>query len=352
MDNTRWLNLILWSLLSITGLSAGCSGSKRLSVLLTRPAEINLIEYDRIAIGEIKGSGSGFVSRLSDLGKFLQGVESRDTWVRRFTAEMSQALYASGRFELLDFGRLQDERGRDDVVENVALISGGLLAYDYDEEEISEDGERKGKKTNRKTDSGEYRRKGEAHVEVQLRIVDLRTSRTLASRNFSSRKTVRTSGKTQAEADIDNAARRRLFAACRADIVRALERMIVPYTERVYVSFETDKEMPELERGFSMAHAGNWDAAVDVFQEATETYSHSPDVHKAYYNLGLSLMYSDRFDPARTALKEAYARRFSEKYRNAILELNKRADEKRRLEEQTRTDQGIEKDDTANSEEE
>ncbi len=340
MKKTCWLNLILWSLLSISGLFAGCSGSKRLSILVTRPAEINLRDFDKIAIGEIQGSGSGFVSKLSDWGKFLQGVESKDTWIRRFSAEMAQALTHSRRFELLDYESLKIGHGRNDVEGNVALISGGILAYDYDEEETSENAKQKDKKTTKKTSNRKYDRKGTARVEVQLRIVDLQTSRILASRKFSERETVRTSGKTQSEASIDNADRRRLFAACRADIVQSLVRTIVPYTERVYVSFETDKEIPELERGFRLVDAGNWDAALNIFQESTETYSKSPEVHKAYYNLGLSYMYTDRFDQARTALQEAYARKSSGKYRNALLELDRRVEEKHRLEEQTRTDQG------------
>ena len=340
MKKTSWLNLILWSLLSIPGLFAGCSGGKRISFLVTRPAEINLRNFDKIAIGEIKGSGSGFVSKLSDWGKFLQGVESKDTWIRRFSAEMAQALSHSGRFELLDYENLKIGKIRDNVIGNVVLISGGILAYDYDEEEIEEDAERKNKKTNKKTASRKYYRKGTARVEVQLQIVDLRTSRILASRKFSGREKIKTSGKTARDARIDNADRRRLFAACRAGIVRSLVRMIVPYTERVYVSFETDKEMPELERGFRMVDAGNWDAALNIFQNATEIYSNSPEVHKAYYNLGLSYMYTDQFDQARTALQEAYARKSSGKYRNAILELNRRVEEKHRLDEQTRTDQG------------
>ena len=173
MKKTSWLNLILWSLLSIPGLFAGCSGGKRISFLVTRPAEINLRNFDKIAIGEIKGSGSGFVSKLSDWGKFLQGVESRDTWVRRLSAEMAQALSHSGRFELLDYENLKIGKIRDNVIGNVVLISGGILAYDYDEEEIEEDAERKNKKTNKKTASRKYYRKGTARVEVQLQIVDL-----------------------------------------------------------------------------------------------------------------------------------------------------------------------------------
>ena len=132
-------NLILLPALVATGWITGCAG-RNVSILVTRPAEINLSQYDKITIGELRGSGSGIVSRLSDLGKFLQGVESRDTWVRRLSAEMSQALSASGRFELLDYENLQAGRGRDDENGNIVLITGGILAYDYDEEEINEDG--------------------------------------------------------------------------------------------------------------------------------------------------------------------------------------------------------------------
>ena len=251
MKNTSWLNLTLWSALTISGLLTACGG-RSISFLVTRPAEINLSEYNKITIGDIKGSGSGFVSKLSDLGKLLHGVESRDTWVRKFSAEVAQALTRTGRFELLDYESLKIGRAREDGIGSVVLISGGILAYDYDEEETGDDVEKKGKKTNKKTGSRQYSRKGTARVEVQLRIVDVSTSRILATRNFAEREIIRKSGKSSDKARIENADRRRLFAACRAGIVRSLERMIVPYTERVYVSFETDKEMPELEHGFQL----------------------------------------------------------------------------------------------------
>ena len=90
MKNTSWLNLILWSVLTIPGLISG-RGGRSISFLVTRPAEINLSEYNKITIGDIKGSGSGFVSKLSDLGTFLQvwspetpgSASSQPKWRRR-----------------------------------------------------------------------------------------------------------------------------------------------------------------------------------------------------------------------------------------------------------------------------
>ena len=116
-------------------------------------------------------------------------------------------------------------------------------------------------------------------------------------------------------------------------------RVIAPYTEQVRVSFETAKEMPELDSGFNMAKLGNWDAAIEIFQKAISTYSNSPLVHKAYYNLGLSYMYTDQFDQAQTALDKAYAGKPDErKYKNAIKDLKTRIKDKRRLEEQGQPD--------------
>ena len=275
MMKTSWRRLTLWSVLAVSGLLTACGG-RSISFLVTRPAEINLSEYDRITIGDIRGSGGGFVAKLGDFGKFLQGVESKDTWARKLSAEMAQAIAHSGRFELLDYENLKIGRGPVDAVGSTVLISGGILAYDYDEEESGEDVEKTGKKTNKKTESRQYAFRGTARVEVQLRIVDLSTSKILATRSFAEREIIKKSDKALARARIDNADRRRLFAKCRADIVRSLERMIVPYTERVYVSFETDKGLPELERGFRMVQAGSWDAALEIFQTATEIHSGSP----------------------------------------------------------------------------
>ena len=72
--------------------------------------------------------------------------------------------------------------------------------------------------------------------------------------------------------------------------------------------------------------------------QVTEIYSHSPLVHKAYYNLGVSYMYMDQFDHARNALEEAYARKAEGKYQKAITSLNRRIEDKRRLEDQRRQD--------------
>ena len=52
------MHLFNLTLLLISGLFIGCGGTG-LFVTVTQPAEINLKDFDKIAVGEIKGSGSG-----------------------------------------------------------------------------------------------------------------------------------------------------------------------------------------------------------------------------------------------------------------------------------------------------
>ena len=231
---------------------------------------------------------------------------------------------------------------------SIVLISGSIL-NNYDEDLTHKDVTPAGYVAVTDEKTGEikmqpkrkYRRKGTATVSVSLRIVDLRTSEILAQKNFTERKSKEKSKNNAEPARIDSTS---LLKKCQAKIIRSFVRMIAPYTEKVYVSFETAKEIPELRSGFEMVRLGNWDAATDIFQKVTEIYSDSPLVHKAYYNLGLSYMYTDQFDQAHTALEGAYARKPKSKYRDAFAKLNVRIKDKRRLEEQRPVDLDMEED--------
>ena len=316
----------LLPLLWLSPLLIGC-GTKAVYLTVTRPAEVNLKDFDKIAVGEIKVHGSGV-----------------------FSEELMQALFDSERFEVLDHESLKMSLSQNDLVMstlmegdseeeirrifgNIALISGNITGYEYDENVTSTASQQKDKETGKVTTTRTYKRTGTARISASLRVMDLRTAKILAKKNFTKSKRAEKTGKNSLPARIDSLA---LLGSCRAQIISSFMRVIAPYTERVRVSFETAKEMPELERGFNLAKLGNWDAAIGIFEEVTRVYSSSPVVHKAYYNLGLSYMYSDRFDEARAALEEAYASKPDRKYKMAIDELDVRIEDKRRLEEQRR----------------
>ena len=346
------IQLLYFGLLLVCALFMGCGAGTRHYITVTRPAEVNLKNFDKIAVGEIKGSDSGIVSAIEKGLQALQGRETKDDGSRKFSNGLMEALFQSERFEVLDHESLKmslsqnnlvmsslTDGGNEEKIRNIfgnlALIYGNILDYDYEEDLTHEDRKNKDKETGEITTTRTYTRRGTATVKVSLRIVDLRTSKILANRTFTkSEITTKRSSKSRPSA-INSSP---LFEACRAHIIRSFMRMIVPYTERVYVSFETAKEIPELERGFRMVKVDNWDAAIDIFQKVIETYSNSPLIHKAYYNLGLSYMYTDQFDKAKTALAEAYAGKPERKYQNTINKLNVRIEDTRRLEEQRRVD--------------
>ena len=308
----------------------GCGA--RHSLTVTRPAEVNLKNFDKIAVGEIKGSPRSGIAK--------------------FSTELMTALFQSERFEVLDNQALTMSLGQNNlamnsltdgsnseeiskIFGNLALIYGTILDYGYGEDLTYKDEEKKDKETGEVTKTRVYTRSGEATVGISLRIVDLRTSKMLANRTFE--KSYRSSNRRE-KASPPPINREKLFEKCRAQIIRSFLRTIAPYTERVYVSFETAKEIPELEHGFSMVKADNWAGAIEIFEKVVETQASSPLVYKAYYNLGLSYMYTDQFDKAKTALESAYSGKPERKYQDAINKLNVRIVDTRRLEEQRPVD--------------
>ena len=347
------------ALLLITVLLVGCGAVTSVSVPVTRPAEVNLKDFDKLAVGEIKGRGSGTLEAMGDFARAVTGGETKKSGAERFTAELVEALHGSERFDVLDIESLKmalsqnnlvmasltsggNEKEIKGIFGNIALISGRILRYDYDQELTHKDFKKKDKKTDKVTTTRTYYRDATATVSVSLRIVDLRTSKVLATKKFTKSEGRK---KSKRGSRPDRIPSEPLFDACRAEIIRSFVRIVSSYTEHVYVSFETDKEIPELDHGFRMVKLGDWDDARDIFQRVVETYSTSPVVHKAYYNLGLSYMYTDRFDEARTALKKAYSGKPDRKYLQAIGKLDKRIEDTRRLEAQRWVDPDAEESD-------
>jgi len=80
---------------------------------------------------------------------------------------------------------------------------------------------------------------------------------------------------------------------------------VVPYSEKVKVRFALDPTMPELKNGVELVKNGDLLIAADTFRVACENYSAHPEVHKAWYNLGLVNMYSFQFPDAPEALRKA-----------------------------------------------
>ena len=91
MKKMHLFNLTLLLISLTSGLFIGCGGTG-LFVTVTQPAEVNLKDFDKIAVGEIKGSGSGVLSALSDLVQVVGGGETKDSGSHKFSAELTQVL--------------------------------------------------------------------------------------------------------------------------------------------------------------------------------------------------------------------------------------------------------------------
>ena len=145
--------LRLLPLLWLSPMLIGC-GTKAVNLTVTRPAEVNLKDFDKIAVGEIRVHGSGI-----------------------FSEELMQALFDSERFEVLDHESLKVSLSQNDLVMstlmegdseeeirrifgNIALISGRITGYEYDENLTSTTSDKKDKETGKVTTTRTYKRKG------------------------------------------------------------------------------------------------------------------------------------------------------------------------------------------------
>ena len=322
MQTLQKYPLTLVAIVSLVAL--GCS-STRLTVPILRPAEVNLSDFGKIAVGNIRGREGATLS-----------------------AELTKALFDTERFEVLNHANLERrlsasnltlevffEGGNQEQVKEVfgatAFISGDITNYDYDEETSKSESSGKDKKTGQVTVTRTYTRKGTARMAATLQLVDLRTSKILTIKDFTAKKTKKK--KSVNDPDPDTIDRSALFRSCRQQMTKAFVRMITPHTEKVQATFETDGKIPVLQQGFNRAKVGQWQAAIDLFRQGTES-PQSQVVHKAFYNLGLAYLYTNQFDKSRSAFEEAYARKPDRKYEKALRKVDARIENSRRLQEQ------------------
>ena len=301
----------------------GCS-STRLTIPVVRPAEVDLSDFERIAVGDIRGR---------------EGAP--------FSAELAKALLDTERLEVLDHADLERrlsannlalevllEGGNQEQVKEIfgatAFISGEVTNSDYDEE-MSESASSTvewdaGRISFRRT----YTRTGTARMAATLQLVDLRTSKIVTIEDFHAEEiSMNRSVNDPEPAGIDPSP---LFRSCRAQMIQAFVRMITPLTKYVQVAFARDGRSPVLKQGFNKARAGQWQEAIDLFRQGTDS-PNSQVVHKAYYNLGLAYLYTDQLDKSRGAFQEAYARSPERNYERALRRVDARIADRRRLHE-------------------
>jgi len=312
---SREIFIVVMLVLSSVAL-VGC-GTTTILVPVTRPAEINLKAFHKIAVGEIEGTG---------------GADLAD--------DLTQALFGSGRFDVLDRRRFDEILREHDLslsgyldeatavkvgklVGAAVLVRGRLSVYKYEEKlEQVESVDKKGIRHVLNT------RIGRANASAYLQLTDLTTGRIHTAKRFDRVAEHRATGYDRPPDEIDPD---RLLTEARTMVVADFMKKIAPYTEMVRVTLLKDSDIPELEEGMSWAKRGEWERAAEIFKSATRQYPHSD---KAFYNLGVALQYSYLFPEAVEALQKAYQINPDKRYQEEIANVRSMEAEQKRLQEQ------------------
>ncbi|TRZ76377.1 MAG: hypothetical protein D4R93_03365 [Deltaproteobacteria bacterium] len=305
----------------LCGLLLSSCGTTKLFVPVTRPAEINLVKFKRIAIGEITGQGG-----------------------QNITEDLTQALLESNRFEVLDRAHLDKVLGEHNLTTSgfideakaseigkmlgaAVLVFGRVSVYKTDIKDTYQDW--KAKDGNHRT----YYRTGVANITANFQLTDLTTGKILTSKKIeggSTQQLQNTDAKVTEDIDRDA-----LLSVGSKTVVTEFMKKIAPYQENVQVKLFSDSDIPELERGISFAKIGQWDRAIDQFKSAIDSKPNQENIHKAYFDLGVAYEYSYMFKEAMDALNKAFALKAEQTYSDEMGNCRAREQEYRKLQEQT-----------------
>ena len=303
-------------------------GTTSMMMTVTRPAEVNLKAYNKIALGDI----------VDEDGKV-------DRHAKDIADEITTSLFGSGRYEVLDRQNLRSimtehklslsgmidentatELGK--IIGAAALVFGRIQTDNYDEETSKADPwvDKKGKRHQT------HYRKGTYNLSVNLKIVDILTAKILAVKSLSASYTISKSADNGWPTDIDTGL---LYTKCIIKITNDFMHLVAPYDIQVKAKFQTDKKLPEVDQAINQLKIGEWAEAIGLFISATEKTGIDAKIKaKAYYDLGLAQMYAGDFNDAIVNFKEAFKLKNSKLYMNAINEAKSEKSKAEKLQEQ------------------
>ncbi len=309
----------------------GC-GTVRVPINMTHPAEINMSPYKQIAIGEIRGNhGRDFSSeiknRLVESGNFKVVDRSKMNQIMKELNLSQSDLTASGNRAKL--GKMLSAS---------ALVT-GYLDGKYKEDRSSKKGtctEILGDGSKRKYSCTTYYLKGTYSTNGSIDVVDVETGEILRSKPLGAAYVSSSSATNEKPAPID---RDSLYTKCLSDNVAIFLKSIVPWDERVMVPFETDSDIPELERGINQAKMGEMQEAIKIFARAakaaeTNGQIEAKSIATAYWDLGLAYKYTWELDKAIKTFKKAYSFDPDDDYIDEKKHTETLKAEKRKLQEQ------------------
>ncbi|TFG90902.1 MAG: hypothetical protein E4H16_00875, partial [Candidatus Atribacteria bacterium] len=240
----------LWGVIVLSLLVLGSCAPTAL-IPVTRPAEINLVGINRIAIGDIDGN---------------MGVSLSDL--------LTQKLFESGRYEVLDrqhiHAVMREHRLNlsGAVDEQTSVKMGGLLGASalilgkshgqyHQRTEVGKPYKCKENKICRS-----YEKIGEGRVNTTLKVVDLTTGKIIAIKNYTEEGSDSDRETDEWPPDIDRGV---IMGEILDTTANKFMQMIAPYTEYVRVQFE-DSKIPQVQAGIETAQSGQWHSASIQFK--------------------------------------------------------------------------------------
>ncbi|MFW5777810.1 MAG: CsgG/HfaB family protein, partial [Bacteroidota bacterium] len=244
-------------LLFFAFLFAGCNPSVYLTV--QRPAEVNLSGNKTIGVGEFVSAGEKKSLQAKNLEEI---ITTRLVEAETFQVVDRQNINSILREHNLSLSGMVDSNS---AVEVGKLLGANVLILGNINEDIYTEEIVETEKTDEEGDRSYIvkDRKGKYKLQTNIRLVEVSTGKILAARDFSSVKTAKTSARNENPPAID---RRPMYRQASQDIASQLIRMIAPYEENVRVSFEKDKQLPELDVAIAQIKIGDWDDAIRTLQ--------------------------------------------------------------------------------------
>jgi len=301
-------------------------GTVPVRVPVVRPAEINMVSYQSVAVGDMRGRGSAF------MGDSLE-----------------EALISTNRFQVLDRQHMNSimrelQLSSSDLADpskaaklGRVMTAGALIYGDVDEQyrEIPVDPDRIKNKDG--TITMLYKVRGELRTRATFKIVDVATGRLIIAKTYEERRDDTNTGYNKRPEPIDRDA---LERSARRGVLDRFMRAIVPHQEYVTASFQKDSDIPQLEGGIGWAERGEWKKAQATFSQAIADGQKNPKIKseqlaKAYWNLGLAYEYAGEYDSATATVQKAYELSNDRDMLREMDNIRRLQDEAKRVSEQT-----------------
>ena len=311
--------------LPVALLCAAC-GSVPVRVPVMRPAEINMVAYQSVAVGDMRG-GRGTAVMGDSLEEALLGTNRFQVLDRQHMSSIMRELSLSAS-DLADPSKAA-RLGR-------VMTAGALIYGDVDEQyrEIPSEDRIKNK-------DGSvvmlYRLRGELRTRATFKIVDVATGRLIIAKTYEEGRDDTNTGYGKRPEPID---RDGLERSARRSVLDRFMRAIVPHQEYVTASFQKDSDIPQLEGGIGWAERGEWKKAQATFSQAIADGQKNPKIKteqiaKAYWNLGLAYEYAGEYDSATATVQKAYELSNDKDMLRELDNIRRLQDEAKRLSEQT-----------------